>query len=115
VQKGYHYGATNNNPLFFAAFDVMHESRFLSVGPMLMALRDYFEPIQLVPHLWTGDYNFDKIIELSDGPSRWPGAAHNREGCVVRPMEERAGRSGRTVLKCVGATYSAEQQPEELE
>ena len=116
VQKGYQYGATQDNPLFFAAFDVMAAGKFLDVTPMLMALRqDDFAPIPLVPHLFTGSYNFDKIIELSDGPSRWLGAAHNREGCVVRPMQERCGRSGRVVLKCVGATYTMQQQPQEEE
>ena len=115
IQKNYAYGATQDDPLIFAAFDVMVDNRFLDIEPMLRILRDYFEPIPLVPHLFTGDYNFDKIVELSDGPSRWPGAAHNREGCVVRPMQERLGRSGRTVLKCVGATYTMQKQPKEEE
>ena len=43
---------------------------------------------------------------MSNGPSLVPGADHNREGCVIKPMKERIhDKIGRVILKCVGTEY----------
>lgn len=51
-------------------------------------------------------YDFDKLVELAEGPSLIAGANHFREGIVVRTMKERNHpRLGRCNLKIVSPSY----------
>jgi len=51
-------------------------------------------------------FNFENILSFSNGPSLIKEANHHREGCVVKPMEERTDNEiGRVILKLVGETY----------
>lgn len=97
------YGHTPDNPLAFAAFDIAEPNgEFLDP----QAARQWF-PEPWVPVLNPAMlYTFDKIVAESDGPSCVKGAAHYREGCVVKPIKERWDVIvGRVCLKCVGSTY----------
>jgi hypothetical protein len=48
----------------------------------------------------------DRVKELAEGQSAWPGADHMREGCVVSPIVERNDHSiGRVILKAVSNAY----------
>ncbi|MGH9460668.1 MAG: RNA ligase family protein [Vicinamibacteria bacterium] len=51
-------------------------------------------------------FDLDRILALAEGPSLIPGANNVREGCVVRPLEERTNAEiGRVMLKVVGNGY----------
>ncbi len=97
------YGHTQEKPISFAAFDLMVEGRWLDPEEAQKLGKD----LPWVPRLANGvPYSFNLVSDLSDGPSIWPGANHHREGCVVKPMEERTDpHLGRVQLKCVGGTY----------
>ncbi len=118
IQKGYAYGATETKPLQFAAFDIMVAGKFMDANDFLHTIySNACYDMPAVPCLsYNSPYSFDDIITLSDGDSTWPNTAHNRDGCVVRPMQDRCtGYGRRLVLKCVGATYSTQQQKDEPE
>ena len=89
--------------LAFAAFDLMVDGKFLD--PIEARMTGHELP--WVPLLRSEmPYSFNDVTTHSDGPSRWPGANHYREGCVVKPMAERMDpHIGRVCFKCVGATY----------
>jgi hypothetical protein len=47
-----------------------------------------------------------EAMELADGPSAAPGAAHMREGCVVKPPFTRIDNAiGRVILKLVSVDH----------
>ena len=51
-------------------------------------------------------FELERILAFAEGPSTMPGADHVREGCVVKPMQERFEPSlGRVCLKLVGNGY----------
>ena len=96
------YGHTNDKPISFATFDILHKGLWLNAQDA----RDVGYSLPWVPFLGIYDYEFERITSLSDGPSTYPGANHYREGCVVKPVIERNDpHIGRICLKCVGATY----------
>ena len=104
------YGATNNRPLMFAAFDLLQGGRWLNAMEAFEAAmwnQENVEGLRWAPILQSNvPYSFELVAENADGPSTWPDANHYREGCVVKPMTERYdARLGRVCLKCVGATY----------
>jgi RNA ligase (TIGR02306 family) len=88
----------------FAAFDVMENGVWLDFDAAWGLLRGYDVPF--VSYLFRGEYDFDKMCELADGPSVIPGTNHIREGVVVVPIKERWDhRVGRVKLKWVSAAY----------
>lgn len=102
--KDLSYGR-NNGEVSFAAFDLMQDGKWLdfevAYGMATAA------GVPWVPVLEDGmAYDFDKVCEMAEGKSLVPGAGHVREGCVVKPVDERYDkRLGRVVLKWVGAGY----------
>ena len=95
------YGAGPGD-VFFRAFDVLHGSEW----------REYDEWTQFideenrVPVVFSGPFDFDMLVKLSDGQSLIPGANHIREGIVVRPIPERNDpHQGRVHLKLVSNSY----------
>lgn len=95
------YGAKPNDT-FFCAFDVLRNGEW----------REFDEwtkdaPIEgVVPLIYRGPFDFQKLIELSDGSSTIPNAGHIREGIVVRPVKERIDdHLGRVHLKMIGNSY----------
>ena len=63
--------------------------------------------VPLVPVLYNGVFDVDKIHELADGDSTIPEAKHIREGVVVKlAWEERTNpQIGRMILKYIGTEY----------
>lgn len=60
--------------------------------------------VPIVPTLYVGPYDADKIATLSTGDSTL--APHVREGAVIRPVTERFDhRFGRVILKSINADY----------
>ena len=78
------YGARPND-VFFRAFDVMHGSEWREYEDWTQ----YLSEEKRVPVVFGGEFDFDMLVKLSDGPSLIPNANHIREGIVVRPIPKR--------------------------
>lgn len=97
------YGVTSGAR--FACFDLLDGTRWLDpleardvAGPFDVP----FVPIISAPVPW----DYASISALAEGPSLVAGADHVREGCVVKPMNERTHPEvGRVNLKLVGNGY----------
>ena len=89
----------------FAAFDLrLPSGRWANAMDARAELGVGFVP--QVPVLYQGPFDFDAICRLAEGPSHMSGANHIREGCVVKPLQERWDEHiGRVCLKVVGAGY----------
>lgn len=89
----------------FAAFDIRHANgSFLDCDLFSQFCNLYGIPT--VPHLFTGEYSFDNVINHSVGNSTIKGANHIREGCVVKPVLERWNEQcGRVCLKVINPAY----------
>lgn len=104
-----------NDPdeVFFAAFDIMTNGRWMDGEEARKLLEIYEVPVVplVLPQLskvltYTIPYDFDTICSLAEGPSLWRGANCLREGVVVKPVKERYDHQvGRVCLKAVSATY----------
>lgn len=65
-------------------------------------------PSRAVPVVYRGPFSKEKMLELAEGPSVFPGADHLREGIVIRPWMERTDRRlGRVIAKLVSNAYLA--------
>lgn len=95
------YGASQQT-IFFAAFDILRGDQWLDYDEA----KEVGKPLSWVPTIYRGPFDKDKIIELAEGDSQWPGANHYLEGVVVKPIHERTDRKiGRVQLKVVGNRY----------
>jgi len=83
----------------FYLFDILQGTEYLSWSDVVKLVTKY--QIKTVPFVAEMPFNFEKVKALADGPSLLPGAGHNREGIVVRPLVERRELAGRAVLKIV--------------
>lgn len=85
----------------FRLFDMAFNREYLSIEN----LPNYadFVGLQMVPELYSGPYNFDKMVELRDGKDTIHG--HNlREGIVIKGLGSHP-RYGRKVAKFVSPDY----------
>jgi RNA ligase (TIGR02306 family) len=97
------YGATNDDPLSFAVFDIMYKGSWLSVCQVEAICKELHLP--LVPELYFGPWH-KGLVNLANGKSTWPGADHIREGCVVKPSHPRCDKEiGRVILKIISVDY----------
>lgn len=93
----------------FAAFDIMHEGRWLDYEDVLDMLEKYgVRTVPVLNSFVSGlalpiAYNFERICEMAEGTSAI--ASHVKEGVVVRSWKERPSSVGRAVLKWVGIGY----------
>jgi RNA ligase (TIGR02306 family) len=91
----------------FAAFDVVHGGNWVDAERLYDLLRE--AQIPHVPVLSSEPYDFDAACALAEGPTTVEGAKPGtiREGCVVKPLQERYhNKAGRVILKVVGGGYS---------
>lgn len=115
IQKGFDYGYVNAgtsdaivptaNQYGFAAFDVLNVAtrKYLDTDEFLSFCKQL--DIPTVPVVYRGPWN-EKLKELCEGKSTYPGAKHIREGIVIRPLVERHDdRIGRVCPKLVGKGY----------
>lgn len=86
-----------------AVFDIFDGTSWLSFEDA----RSRFPELPWVPTLYVGPYAWSMVEALAEGPSMIPGAAHVREGCVVKPLVERGNDvvGGRVNLKVIGNGY----------
>lgn len=69
--------------------------------------------IPMVPMLYAGPYDAEKVGALAEGKTTLPGADHVREGIVIRPGVERHDMHfGRVIVKLVGQGYMLRKEPE---
>lgn len=95
------YGAKSGE-IFFRAFDVLRNGVWREWDDWTKGLIEW----DVVPVVYRGPFNFDKLVGLSDGASLIPTAEHMREGIVVRPIPERTHEHlGRVHLKLVSNAY----------
>jgi RNA ligase (TIGR02306 family) len=95
-----HYGVPPSR-VEVAVFDVLSGSDWWPAAKVEAALAGH-----LVPLLFAGPYDEAKAPLLAEGPSTVPGANHVREGCVIRPVNERtAPEIWRVQLKIVSSAY----------
>ncbi|MFI6878070.1 RNA ligase (ATP) [Streptomyces sp. NPDC050400] len=101
------YGADGRrDTLGYAVFDVAAEIggdvRWLSADALLDG------ELPLVPSLFTGPYDVERVLELATGRETVSGRdLHLREGVVIRPAVERYSpvTGGRAIAKAVSAAY----------
>ncbi len=94
----------------FAAFDMMMSGAFVPFDEAYALAQKFGLPwVPIVPGPDGSNYHpfdFDKVCELAEGKTLFPGASHVREGVVVGSRVEGWHRSvGRKKLKWVGASY----------
>jgi RNA ligase (TIGR02306 family) len=70
--------------------------------------------IPLVPILYVGPFSKEILAQYTDGKETVSGrGVHIREGCVVKPFEERYDDSaGRAILKSVSDAYLLQDNTE---
>jgi len=101
--QGLKYGAGQND-IFFAAFGILNKNTWLNLEEGLKSANDW--GVFWAPVLYSGPFDIEKIKELAEGDSSWPGAEHMREGVVVLPQKERHDNElGRVQLKIVSNRY----------
>ncbi|MFJ9909462.1 RNA ligase (ATP) [Streptomyces sp. NPDC101152] len=101
------YGADGRrDTLGYAVFDVSAEIdgtvRWLDAAELLDG------ELPLVPRLYEGPYDVDRVLELAGGRETVSGRGlHLREGVVIRPVPERysAVTGGRAIAKAVSPAY----------
>ena len=82
-------------------FDILDGDKFLSWEIANKVAEEY--KLKTAPLVTKLSFDFEKLMTLADGPSLVPGAGHNREGIVIRPVVERQELAGRAVLKLVSS------------
>ena len=98
------YG-TRPNEVRLILFDALDTKRrsYLDYDDFVAVAGELGLPV--VPLLYRGPFG-DEVRALANGTSTLPGAAHTREGIVLRPVRERwDDQLGRVVLKLIGEDY----------
>jgi RNA ligase (TIGR02306 family) len=111
------YGADGRREsLGYAAFDVSAECdgavRWLDAAELLAG------ELPLVPRLFEGAYDIERVLEVASGRETVSGRGlHLREGVVIRPVVERysAVTGGRAIAKAVSGAYLTRKGGTEFE
>jgi RNA ligase (TIGR02306 family) len=99
---GFKYG---NKGVRFAAFDVLQGGSWWTPGKLHRDLPCTYG-VETVPLLYDGMYKTAAVEHATTGPSQVPGADHIREGCVIKPLNDRMHESiGRVALKSVSSEF----------
>lgn len=104
TQKGFNYG---KDDVQFFVFDIRTpEGTWMEWIPSWPDTYEMLQGLTIVPVLYTGPFDAQKIIFIVDGPSTVPGAKHIREGLVIKAVRERQIRGlGRVQLKVVSNAF----------
>ena len=102
--KGIQKLGYNSDQLAYRLIDIMIDFKYLSfletLGLPILSSQD------VVPILYKGTYDYDKVVELSKGRTTLNEAKHIREGVVVKPVSgEYHPRYGRLVFKHASDDY----------
>jgi hypothetical protein len=101
------YGLTDGK-FSFRAFDLTINGRYVDFEEKLSKFKAF--GVLHVPFLWQGPYSFEKIVELTEGPSFLHNGQPFKEGVVVTAAVERSVVTSRKVmsraqLKCISFAY----------
>ncbi|MFF0292216.1 RNA ligase (ATP) [Kitasatospora sp. NPDC004614] len=103
---GYGASSRTEQPPGYAAFDVSAvidgQLHWLDASQLLAG------ELPVVPELWRGPFDAERVLELAEGRETVTGRQlHTREGVVVRPAVERYSwvLGGRAIVKAVGGGY----------
>ena len=89
--------------LGYQAFDLLADGKYLDPADFESTCAEFGVPT--VPVLYPGPYDLVTVKALSEGDTTL-GAAHIREGVVVKPVRERTDpKVGRVCLKYIGDPY----------
>ena len=112
------YGADGRSTgLGFAVFDLSYDDGTGQVR-WLDPVDALDGELPLVPRLFEGPFDIDRILALAEGTETVSGAGlHIREGVVIRPRTERHSTvlGGRAVAKAVGSAYLTRKGGTEFE
>jgi len=98
-----HYGM-DKGVVDFIAFDIMRNGRWMDILDVVGICNSFCVPI--APQLGVVPYDFNELMKMAEGPSLIEKATHYREGCVVRPLQERwDNKIGRAQLKIISMDY----------
>jgi RNA ligase (TIGR02306 family) len=90
--------------VWLRAFDLWDHTKRAWLG--VDEVNKLLEPAWRCPVIYQGPYQPELIDEWAEGESLIPGAAHLREGCVIRPLvEQYQDEIGRLILKVVSRRY----------
>ncbi|GGN18654.1 RNA ligase (ATP) [Streptomyces fuscichromogenes] len=111
------YGADGRREsLGYAAFDVSAE---IGGAVRWLAAAEFLEgELPLVPTLFEGPYDIDRVLEVASGRETVSGRGlHLREGVVIRPVMERYSpvTGGRAIAKAVSPAYLTRKGGTEFE
>lgn len=106
-----HYGAdTRADRIGYAAFDIRVDA--IGDGPRWMGADNvaylcHHWGIPMVPELYRGPFDLDKLREVTSGLTVHGGGAHIREGIVIRPVMEAYSDvvGGRKIAKLISPDY----------
>jgi tRNA-binding EMAP/Myf-like protein len=108
TQKGFDYGCAKDQVRFFV-FDIRtSDGKWIDESTGLETAHDLLLPevADIVPCLYVGPYDPSKIMPLVGGRSLVVGAAHIREGIVIKSAKEiRVPGLGRLQLKIVSNEF----------
>lgn len=117
IQGGYDYGTSQPE---FRCFDIYvgvpgSKGRYLDYDEYVKVCKDYGIP--MVPVIYRGPFSSESILKWTDGKETISGkGVHIREGCVIKPIEERHHSGlGRVMLKSVSAAYALKASGEEFQ
>ena len=102
IQKNYTYDCGPEERRF-VVYDVEDKGRWLNHDELVLWCSHRGLP--MVPILYEGPFSQEALDAATNGPSVLAPSQKVREGCVVRPVEERMGTCGRVVLKSVSPDY----------
>jgi len=90
--------------LGFAIFDIAVDHQWLDHDEV--SARVEMTGLEMVPILYKGEYDIEKLTEVATGSTTLGDSSHIREGLVVRPIRERRDRGhGRVILKLKNPDY----------
>jgi RNA ligase (TIGR02306 family) len=102
--KGMNYDASKNDRKFLAFAVLKPDGKWTDWDEMVTSLSQFQIPV--VPVVYRGNFNKEKMKELAEGPTLVKGATGIREGICVVPLKERwDSKLGRVILKFVSNAY----------
>lgn len=102
IQKGYHYGLKNDE-IDLLVFDIVKDGKYLDTKDAIQFCKD--RGLTFVPILYTGEYDYQIVQNLSTGDSVFCTDQKVIEGVVVKTVKEHVGYYGRSILKFLADEY----------
>ena len=102
IQKNYKYGCGPNEHKL-VIFDLMWNGLYIGHDSLINYCKN--KNLDIVPELYRGPFNVEKVRELTKGDSVLFPLQTIREGVVIKPIYEQRSYIGRKILKFVSDEY----------